>query len=117
MKLIDTSWLIELLKRRTYEEGSISIIALIEVLRGIRADKRGIVKSLLEECYDVIDLSNEIIEVYCNLYDELKNRGKIIPDADLLIASTAIAHNLTLKTRDKHFIELRDLGLKLELVE
>ncbi|MHC1628327.1 MAG: PIN domain-containing protein, partial [Candidatus Nezhaarchaeales archaeon] len=69
------------------------------------------------ESYDVIGLSNEVIEVYCNLYDELKRRGKVIPDADLLIASTAMAHNLTLKTRDKHFMELQDLGLKLELME
>ena len=117
MRLINTSWLIELLKRGSYEEGSISVITLIEVLRGIGADKRGVVKRLLEENYDVIGLSNEVIKVYCNLYDELKRREKVIPDADLPIASTAIAHNLTLKTRDKHFTELRDLGLKLELME
>ncbi len=37
MKLIDTSWLIELLKKQVYEEGAISIITLIEVLQKHRS--------------------------------------------------------------------------------
>ncbi len=117
MKLIDTSWLIELLKTGTYEEGAISIVTLLEVLRGIKADKRKAVKELLEESFEVLGLDNKVIEAYCSLNDELKRRGRTIPDADLLIASTAIAQNLTLKSKDKHFIELRELGLKLEFVE
>ncbi|MEM4873197.1 MAG: type II toxin-antitoxin system VapC family toxin [Thermofilaceae archaeon] len=117
MKLFDTSWLIELLRRKSFEEGAISIITLIEVLRGVPAGKRGAVKRLLEESFDVINLNNDVVRVYCELYDELKKRGSPVPDADLLIASTAIAHNLVLKSKDRHFKELVSHGLKLELVE
>ncbi|RLF09483.1 MAG: type II toxin-antitoxin system VapC family toxin [Thermoprotei archaeon] len=117
MKLIETSWLIEMLKRGVYEEGAISIISLTEVLRGIRNEKRDYVKRFLEESFDILGLDNDIIRVYCDLYDRLKDRGELIPDADLLVASTAIARGLTLKSRDKHFNRLRDLGLSLELVE
>jgi len=117
MKLIDTSWLIELLKRGTYEEGAISIVTMLEVLRGVKADKRKTVKKLLEESFDILGLDNKVIEAYCSLNDELKRRGRTIPDADLLIASTAIAHDLVLKSKDRHFIELKELGLKLDFIE
>jgi predicted nucleic acid-binding protein len=52
--------------------------------------------------------------VYCKLYDEVRGRGEMIPDADLLIAASAISHNLTLRTRDEHFVRLEPLGLKVE---
>lgn len=117
MKLIDTSWLIELLKRKSFEEGAISIVTLIEVLRGVPAGKRDAVKKLLEESFDVIGVDNSVVRVYCELYDELKKRGTLVPDADLLIASTAITNNLVLKTRDRHFQELVSYGLDLELIE
>ncbi|MEM1523623.1 MAG: type II toxin-antitoxin system VapC family toxin [Thermofilaceae archaeon] len=117
MKLIDTSWLVELLRRKSFEEGAISLITLIEVLRGVPAGKREIVKKLLEESFDVLGIDNSVVRIYCELYDELKKRGSLVPDADLLIASTAIAHNLVLRTKDRHFKELVSHGLKLELVE
>lgn len=117
MKLIDTSWLIELLRRRAFEEGALSIITLIEVLRGVPAGKREAVKKLLEESFDVLGIDNEVIRVYCRLYDGLRQLGSVVPDADLLIAATAISNNLVLKTRDKHFKALQGLGLTLELVE
>jgi predicted nucleic acid-binding protein len=36
-----------------------------------------------------------------------------MPDADLLIAATAISHNTMLRTGDEHFARLVDLGLRL----
>jgi len=113
MSLFDTDTVIGLLRDRKYEAGSISIITLIEVLRGLETRKRAKVKELLEESFNLINLDNEVIQTYCNLYDRLKEEGTPIPDADLLIAATAIAHNLTLKTEDQHFKRLREFGLKL----
>lgn len=113
MSLLDTQNVIELLRKRRYEAGSISIITLIEVLRGLEAGKGAKVKELLEESFHVLDLDNPVIETYCRLYRQLKDRGPLLPDADLLLASTAIAHNLPLKTRDAHFKRLKELGLKL----
>ncbi len=115
MKLIDTSVLIDNLRRGVFEEGSISIITLIEVLRGVPQEKRNKVKQLLERSFDILGIDNKVILKYCDLYTSLKQRGQLISDADLLIVATAIASNLVLVTKDKDFERLRKLGLNLEL--
>jgi len=113
MNILDTDIIVELLRERRHEVGAISIVTLIELLRGIETIKRVKVKELLEESFTIISLDNKIIEAYCNLYQKLKEKGTTIPDADLLIAATVISRNMNLRTRDKHFERLRDLGLKL----
>ena len=113
MILLDTDVVIEMLRKRRYEAGAISIITLIEVLRGLKAEKREKVKELLEESFDVLNINNQVIETYCSIYRNLKEKGMLVPDADILIAATAISNNMTLKTRDKHFKELEKFGLKL----
>jgi len=113
MNLLDTDALIELLRQRRHEIGAISIITIIEVLRGLETKKRAKVKKLLEESFNVQGLDNEIIETYCSLYRKLKKQGITLPEADLLIAATAISRNITLKTHDEHFKRLTKLGLKL----
>jgi tRNA(fMet)-specific endonuclease VapC len=113
MNLLDTDVLIEMLREKRHEVGTISTISLIEVLRGIEAKKRPKTKQLLEESFDLLNIDNPIIETYCTLYDKLKTTGTPVPDADLLIAATAIANNTELKTKDEHFKRLEELGLKL----
>ena len=114
MNLLDTDIIIELLQKRKHETGAISIIALIELLRGLEdTRKRSKAKELLEKSFNIENLDNKTIETYCNIYQNLKKQGETLPDADLLIAATAIAHNLTLKTRDQHFQRLTKNGLKL----
>ena len=113
MNLLDTDILIELLRERRHEVGAISIITLIEALRGLETRKIPKVKELLEESFNLLGMDNEAIENYCNLYQKLREDGTSIPDADLLIAATAISHNIALKTRDEHFERLTKLGLKL----
>jgi len=115
MKLIDTSILIDWLRRGELREGCISVITLIEILRGVPAHKRREVKPALEKIYTIIPLDNEVIQEYCNLYEVLKRRGIKISDADLLIAASAKAKNLTLVTADKGFEGLRELGIKIEI--
>ena len=113
MNLLDTDIIIEMLRERRHEVGAISIITLIEVLRGLEDRKRAKVKELLEESFNLLNLDNEVIGTYCNLYQKLKKEGASLPDADLLIAATAMSHNMTLKTKDERFKRLRHLGLKL----
>jgi len=115
MKLVDTSVLINWLRKEELREGYISIITLIEILRGIPARKRREVKQALEEIYTVIPLDNEVIQEYCDLYEALKRRGIKISDADLLIAASAKAKNLTLVTADRGLERLRELGIKIEI--
>ncbi|BEP17307.1 type II toxin-antitoxin system VapC family toxin [Pyrofollis japonicus] len=115
MRLLDTSVLIDNVRKGVFEEGAISVITLIEFLRGVDPRKRQRVKELLENSYIVLGIDNKVILEYCRLYDELRKRGNLLPDADLLIAATAIANNALLVTMDKDFLRLRDLGLRLEL--
>jgi len=117
MKLIDTSVLIDNIRKGIYEEGSISIITLIEILRGTSSRKRIRVKQLLEEGFDVLNIDNKVVLKYCDLYNTLKKKGQLIPDADLLIAATAIVNDLVLVTKDKDFEQVKEHGLKLELRE
>ena len=101
-----------MLKKQTHKSGIISPITLIEILRGIEPKKRPMAKELLEESFAVLNLDNRIIEAYCILYDKLRV-GNLIPDADLLIAATAVAYNLPLETKDDHFHRLKPLGFNL----
>ncbi len=113
MNLLDTDVIIQMIREKKYAPGAISPVTLIEVLRGIDTKKRAKVKQLLEESFPLIDLDNSVIETYCSIYQSLKKDGSSLPDADLLIAATAIAHDVTLKTGDDHFQRLKPLGLKL----
>jgi predicted nucleic acid-binding protein len=113
MNLLDTDTIIEMLRQKRHEIGAISTISLIEVLRGIEPKKRPKAKELLEESFNLLSIDNPVIETYCTLYGKLKNQGTPVPDADLLIAATAITHNIELKTKDAHFKRLEKLGLKL----
>jgi tRNA(fMet)-specific endonuclease VapC len=114
MNLLDSGVIIEMIRQKKYCAGIISPITLIEVLRGIDDKKRSRVKQLLEESFSPLNLDNQIIETYCRLYRALKTEGTLLPDADLLIAATAIAHDLTLETNDDHFQRLKPIGLKLK---
>ena len=117
MSLLDTSVLVELLRKKIYKFADISVITLIEVLRGVKAKKRKKVKDLIERSFNVIGLDNKVIEAYCDLYDKLKRNGEMISDADLLIAATAVSHGLKLKTKNrKHFERLRKHGLEVVFV-
>lgn len=108
MNLIDTEIIIELPRERRHEVGAISTITLIEVPRGIEARKRPRVKELLEESFKLLSIDNEVIETYCLLYQELKEEGTPIPDADILVAATAMSNHAALKTRDEHFKRLKN---------
>jgi len=114
MNLMDTDIIIQMLREKKYNPGLISPITLIEVLRGIETKKRPKVKQLLEESFPLLNLDNSTIETYCTIYQRLKKEGNPLPEADLLVAATAIAHNLPLETRDAHFQRLKPMGLQLK---
>ncbi|MFP3985894.1 MAG: type II toxin-antitoxin system VapC family toxin [Candidatus Bathyarchaeia archaeon] len=113
MNLLDTHIIIELLRKRKHEVGAISTITLIEVLKGLDTEKRAKAKELLEESFNTRAIDNKTIETYCNLYQKLQKEENQTPDADLLIAATAISNNIALKTRDQHFQRLKTHGLEI----
>jgi len=116
--LIDTDVLINSFRRGERVGDAISVITLLEFIRGIPSEKREEVKGLLEETYEVIWLDNSILLEYSRLYEALKEEGSLIGDADLLIAATAISKGMKLLTGNlKHFARLRRYGLHLEGLE
>ena len=115
--IYDTSALIRAIRRKgNFEEGSISIITLIEVLRGIEDDdKREKTASLLEDAFDILDVDQKVARAYLGLYFELKKKGELASDADELIAATALSREEALLTSDKDFLKFEPL-IKVKLV-
>jgi tRNA(fMet)-specific endonuclease VapC len=114
MNLFDTAVIIEMIREKKFSPGLISPITVIEVLRGIDDKKRQKIRMLLEESFSILNLDNSTIESYCIIYQKLKKDGALLPDADLLIAATAMAHDLLLETNDRHFQRLEQMGLRLK---
>jgi len=55
-----------------------------------------------------IPITRNVWEIYGQTKAELSKIGKIIPDIDLLIASTAKCHDMILVANDKHMKNLPD---------
>jgi tRNA(fMet)-specific endonuclease VapC len=67
----------------------------------------------LIEILPVINLSPSIMDTFGELKASLEKRGMILDDMALLIASTALTHNLVLVTNnEKHFRRIN--GLEIE---
>ncbi|MGI0079560.1 MAG: type II toxin-antitoxin system VapC family toxin, partial [Nitrososphaerales archaeon] len=99
-----------------FEDGSISIITLIEVLRGIEdGEKREKTSGLLEQAFKVVDVNRDVARAYFKLYFGLKRKGESSSDADELIAATALSQGETLLTSDKSFLKF-DPWVKVKLV-
>ena len=113
MKLFDTNIVIQELKNGEYQHGEISVLTLIEILRGVPEEKRDSLKENLEELYIIQSISNPVILEYCRLYSSLKDEGKILPDADLIIAATALTESIVLVSKDPDFEKIQKYGLTL----
>jgi predicted nucleic acid-binding protein len=60
----------------------------------------------------LLPLNDSIMERFARLRAELCRPGQLIPDLDLLIAATAMHHDLTLLTRNvRHFARIPKLKL------
>lgn len=62
--------------------------------------------------YHLLPLTEPIVERFAELRSGLRRRGDLIPDFDLLIAATALEHDLTLLTfNQRHFRRIPDLRI------
>lgn len=124
--LVDSDWVVEFLKGRVQAqrlfqdlaaEGlAISLITYGEVLEGIffgrdRAKEDEIFQQFLQGVL-VVPLTEPSMHRFAELRGQLRRDGNLIGDMDLLIASTALAHDLTLVTRNRRHFE-RVPGLQL----
>jgi len=98
------------------EELFISCITYYEVKRGLLAvNATRQLSSFNDFCQEVTVVfldSLEIIERASTIYADLKQRGRLIQDADILIAATAITNELILVSNDSDM--LRIPGLTVE---
>jgi len=117
MTLIDTSVLIDILKGKLDVIGdSISIITVMEIIRALDKNKRLKVLEQLKKTYTIYPLDENVALEYSELYYKLKEKGSLMSDLDLIIASTAKAHDEELITKDKDFLRLNDL-IKINLIK
>lgn len=116
--LLDTSVLIGLLrgdpaiaaKLGEVEAVYTNVVALGELLYGARRSgrseaNRAVVERLAGDL-TVLACDRGTASAYARLKDDLRVRGRPIPDNDLWVAASAEQHGLTLVARDEHFREL-----------
>lgn len=113
--LLDTDVLSSLMRRvpaaanrarsylQSYPRLTISAITRFEILRGLKAKNA---TSQLA-AFDVFCVNNQVLPVNdqvivraADIYADLHVRGQLIPDADILIAATALENGLVLATNN-----------------
>jgi tRNA(fMet)-specific endonuclease VapC len=90
-----------------------SVVAVGELLYGARHSSNPDVNlervSSFVSAIAVLPCSDATAEVYARVKQDLRAKGRPIPDNDLWIASTAIQHGLRLIDRDAHFEQIGEL--------
>jgi len=118
--LIDTDWVIEHfngVKELEPQGLGLSVVSAAELWEGAyfsRDPKRS--QETLEgflSGVDILGLDEEICKRFGQLRGSMRKRGQTIGDFDLLIATTALRHNLTLLTNNrKHFEGIAGLEIQ-----
>lgn len=121
--LLDTSVVIDLfagdpaVKRVLAAAGEVfvSSIALGELFYGAeRSSRREANRSQVESfasAVAVLPCDLETGRHYGRIKDDLRSRGRPLPENDIWIAAVASQYQLTLATRDEHFREIPGLAL------
>ncbi|MFW6101147.1 MAG: type II toxin-antitoxin system VapC family toxin [Bacteroidota bacterium] len=99
-----------------FEIIEISIITYYEILSGLQTKNAFRQLEIFEEFAKdniVIPLTENSCKISAELYSNLKQKGEIIDDIDLLIAGIAVENEMTIVTNnEKHFQRIP--GLKIE---
>jgi tRNA(fMet)-specific endonuclease VapC len=113
--LLDTDVLSALMRRvpsavnraRTYladhQQLTISLVTRFEILRGLKA-KRATTQLTVFDSFcannEVLPITDQIIVRAADIYAGLHIGGQLIPDADILIAATALENGLVMATNN-----------------
>lgn len=124
--LVDTDWVASYLKGRADAQQllhslrpaglAISLITYGELLDGIYyghnpTANEQVFRQFLR-AVRVLPLNRSIMERFARIRGDLRQRGQIIGDPDILIAATALHHDLILVTRNlQHFQRIPQLKL------
>ncbi|OCQ89032.1 twitching motility protein PilT [Nostoc sp. MBR 210] len=106
--------------RRKGEFLGISGITYYEIQRGLLSSNAIRKLALFQQfCQDYPILFLDDLRIFqkaAEIHADLKGRGTIIQDADILIAATAIIHDLILVSHDSDLTRVRDLQLENWLI-
>ena len=98
---------------REHHQFHFSIITQYEILRGLKAKEATQQIATFENfCSQntILPLSEEVISKAAEIYADLRKRGELVGDADILIAATAIVNKLGIATNnEKHFQKIAGL--------
>lgn len=101
---------------REHYQFHFSIITQYEILRGLKAKGATQQIATFENfCSQntILSLSEEVISKAAEVYADLRKRGELIGDADILIAATAIVNKLGIVTNnEKHFQRISGLHVE-----
>lgn len=128
--LVDTDWMVEYLKGRSpvtqlleelaHQGLAISLITYGELYEGIYYGRererhaQGLAGFL--QIADLLPLDPPTMQEFARLRGALRAQGQLIGDLDLLIAATALRHNLILLTHNtRHFRRIPELKLYSQL--
>ena len=97
-----------------------SVISQAELLSGIISLRNPSRKTKLLKLYqqtiesltEILPIDSRTVGHYANIYAQLRHKGRPIPTNDLWIAATAMAHQLTLVSNDKHFQAIDGLSVE-----
>ena len=124
--LVDTDWIIDALRgdpsavrpldRLSPDGLAVSIITLGELFEGAytRPDPRASLSTFrgFLATFATLALTDPIMERFAGARFRLRRAGNLIADMDLLLAATALTHDLTLMTRNaRHFRRVPGLRL------
>ncbi len=123
--LLDANWAIHALAdrppyvdtlRRLESEGlALSWVTVGEVYEGAFGlpDPQGHLASFRRflQPLRILGLNDPIMERFAEVRALLRRRGELIPDLDIIVGATALHHDLTVLTNDRHFARIP--GLKL----
>jgi len=126
--LLDTSILIAFLRGEEdvvakveeyleeFDRLSLSIITYYEILRGLKYIDNEKKLRDFEELMDkseIITLDREIIDKASGIYADLKRRGELVEDADILIAASCPVEGMILVTdNEEHFRRIENLEVE-----
>lgn len=94
----------------------LNVISYYELLRGYKdlgsAKKLQLFREFAKKS-EILDINLTVIEKASDIYVQLKKEGKLIEDADILIAAIAIVNDLILITDNiKHFSRIEELEVE-----
>ena len=124
--ILDTDVLIFLVKEKllpTFQRkfyGYITTITLYEYVRGrayFGADI-GDEKKNLEQMFTVLNITNSVVKKMCRMYIELRRKGMLISERDIINGAIAITNNLPICTNNlRHYKRLEEFGLNIVSLE